>query len=50
MNADECSSDDNLLLNKLVKVHNLTTDARSVFRGNGKYYPQDFLDEYFYEL
>ena len=38
------SSDDNLLLNKRLKLHILTVIARSAFQENGKYYPQVFLD------
>ena len=36
------SSDDNLLLNKILKLHNLTIIARSVFQVENKYYPQVF--------
>ena len=39
------NSDDNLLLNKILKLHNFTTVVRSVFEEEGKYYPQVFLDE-----
>ena len=44
------SSDDNLPLNKILKIHNMTTVIRSVFQENRKYYPQVFLDECLYEL
>ena len=37
-------SDDNLSLNKIPKLHNLTI-VRFVFQENNKYYPQVFLDE-----
>ena len=43
-------SDDNLPLNKTLRLHNLTIIVRSVFQENGKYHPGDFLDECFYEL
>ena len=43
-------SDDNLPLNKILKVHNMTIVIRSVFQEDAKYYPQDFLDECLYEL
>ena len=43
-------SDDNLLLNKTLKLHNLTIVVRSGFQENNKYYPQIFLDECLYEL
>ena len=44
------NSDDNLSLNKILRLHNLTIVARSVFQEDNNYYPQDFLDEYLYEL
>ena len=44
------SSDDNLALNKILKLNMLTVVARSVFQENRKYYPQVFLDECLYEL
>ena len=34
------NSNDNLLLNKLLKLHMLTIVVRSVFEEDGKYYPQ----------
>ena len=37
-------SDDNLQLNKILKLHALTIIIRSVFERDGKYYPQIFLD------
>ena len=42
--------DDNLPLNKTLKLHNLTVIARSVFKEYGKYYPQVFWYECLYEL
>ena len=44
------NSDDNLPLNKALKLHNLTIIIRSVFEEDGKYYSQVFLDECLYEL
>ena len=44
------NSDDNLPLNKILKLHNLTIVVRSVFQENSRYYPQVFLDECLYEL
>ena len=38
-------SDDNLLLNKVLKSHSLTIIIRSVFERDGKYYPQIFVDD-----
>ena len=34
--------DDNLPLNKTLKLHNITKIIRSVFEEDGKYYPQVF--------
>ena len=44
------NSDDNLPLNKILKLHNLTIVVRSVFQEKSRYYPQVFLDECLYEL
>ena len=44
------NSDDNLLLNKPLKFHNMTITIRSVFEEDGKFYPQVFLDYTLYEL
>ena len=44
------SSDDYLLLNKKLKLHNLTIIFSSVFEEDDKYYPQTFSDECLYEL
>ena len=44
------SSDDNLLLNKQLKFHNLTIIVRSVFEQDDRYYPQVFSDDCLYEL
>ena len=43
------SSDDNLPLNKTLKLHNIAMIIRSVFE-NDKYYPQVFLNECLYKL
>ena len=43
------NSDDNLPLNKISKIHNMTMVIRSVFQ-DVKYYCQSFLDKCFYEL
>ena len=42
--------DDKLPLNKQLKFLGVTIVIRSVFEGNGKYYPQVFLDDCLYEL
>ena len=42
------NSNDNLLLNKTLKLHNLTVAVGSVFEEDGKYYPQVFLDKCLY--
>ena len=44
------NSDDNLPLNKPLKFHNITITIRSVFKEDGKLYPQVFLDDILYEL
>ena len=43
-------SNDNLPLNKHIKLHLLTIIIRTVFSENGKFYPQLFLDDALYEL
>ena len=44
------NSDDNLPLNKKLKLHNTTIVIRSVLEEHSKFYPQVFLDECLYEL
>ena len=44
------NSDDNLPLNKILKLYNLTIVIRSIFQEHGKLYPQVYLDECLYEL
>ena len=44
------NSGDDLPLNKLLKFHSITLVIRSVFEGDGKFYPQVFLDDTLYEL
>ena len=44
------NSDDNLLLNKLLKFHSMTIVIRSVFEEDGTICPQNFLDDTLYEL
>ena len=44
------NSDDNLPLNKPLNFLNMTITIRSVFKEDGKLYPQVFLDDTFYEL
>ena len=46
----EFNSDGDLPLNKPLKFHNMTITIRSVFKEDGKLYPQDFLDDTLYEL
>ena len=43
-------SDVDLPLNKPLKFHNMTITIRSVFKEDGKLYPQVFLDDTLYEL
>ena len=44
------NSDDDLPLNKPLKFHNMTITIRSIFKEDGKLYPQVFLDDTLYEL
>ena len=44
------NSDDNLPLNKPLNFYNITRAIRSVFKEDGKLYPQVFLDDALYEL
>ena len=44
------NSDDDLLLNKPLKVHAMTIIIRSGFEENNKLYPQILLDDTLYEL
>ena len=44
------NSDDNLPLNKILKLHNMTIVIRFAFGEDGKFYPQVHLNECFYEL
>ena len=43
-------SDNNLPLNKTMKVHNLRIIVRFVSEEDGKYYPEMFLDECLHEV
>ena len=43
-------TEDNLPLNKQLKLHMLTIIVRSVFEEDGKFYPQLYLDDCLYEL
>ena len=43
-------TDDNLPLTKTIKLHNLAIVIRSVFKEDGKSYPQIYLNKCFYEL
>ena len=44
------NSDDNLPLNKTIKLHNMTIIIRSVFEKDGKFCLQVFLGKCLYEL
>ena len=44
------NSDNNLPLNKTLRLHNLKIIVRSVSQEGSKYYSQDFFDECLYEL
>ena len=43
-------TDNNLPLNKSLKLHNLTIIIRSVFEEDGKFHPQIYLDECLHQL
>ena len=43
-------SDNDLPLNKILKFHMIIIIIRHVFEKDGKYYPQIFLDNCFYEI
>ena len=44
------NTDDNLPLNKPLKLHLLTINVRYIFEEDGKFYPQLYLDDCLYEL
>ena len=44
------NSDDDLPLKKTLELSNNIIVVKAVFHGGNKYYPQIFLDEYFYNL
>ena len=44
------NSDDNLPLNKILRLYNMTIVIRSIIEQHGKLYPQVYLDECLYEL
>ena len=44
------NSDDDVPLNKPLKLHGMRIIIRSVFEEGGKRYPQVFLDDALYEL
>ena len=44
------NSDDNLPLNKTLKLHNIIIVIRAAFEEHGKFYPQVYLDKCLYEL
>ena len=46
----EFHSDDDLSLNKPLKFLTMTIIVRSLFKGDGEFYPQIYLDEWLYEL
>ena len=43
-------TDDNLPLNKALKLHNMTIVIRSVFEDEGKVYSQVYLNKCLYEF
>ena len=43
-------SDEDLLLNKTIKISSMIIVVRAIFHENKKYYPRVFLDECLYKL
>ena len=43
-------SDEDLLLNKTIKISSMIIVVRAIFHENNKYYPRVFLDECLYKL
>ena len=50
LNKNKFKSNDDLPLNKPIRLHLLTIIIRSCFSKDGKVYPQLFLDDALYEL
>ena len=56
INSDECHYENNYMKikfnsdDKPLKFHNITTTIRSLFKEDGRLYPQVFLDDTLYEL
>ena len=44
------NSDDNLFLNKILSLHNMTIVVRSAVQEDSKYYPHIFSDGFLYQL
>ena len=44
------NADDNLPLNKPLKLYLLTVIVRCIFEEDGTFYPQLYLDDYLYEV
>ena len=44
------NTNDNIILNKIIYFPTITVTIRSVIQKYGKYYPQLFLDDCFYEV
>ena len=44
------SSDDDIILNKVLNFPTTTVIIRNIFEKDSKYYPQCFLDECLYEI
>ena len=44
------NADDNVPLNKPLKLHLLAITVKCIFEEDGKFYPQIYLDDCFYEL
>ena len=44
------NSDDELFLNKMIKIPSMAIVFRAIFYKNNKYYPKVFLDKCLYKL
>ena len=44
------NTDDNVPLNKPLKLHLLAITVKCIFEEDGKFYPQIYLDDCFYKL
>ena len=50
IHGNKFDSDDELPLNKTIKINTIFIVVKAIFYKNNKYYPQVFLDDCLYEL